>query len=503
MKKCVLLILAIAVALSACGRHVGEDSVTQDPNQRETTNNDEIYNVVMQVVTFGQEYTGIRAVEDAINAITVPEIGVSVTLVPVEGWDLAAASAKQIGAGEKLDLMCVLAMGSGLDSISNYASRNMLLPLDALYETYGCDIDRCIGELEQLGYYGEVLYGIPVNYLAGTGGGYIVRTDLMEELGFCFEEGTTYTIEDLEPMFAAYRKVYGDGNYAIASHPVQAILAVDMLGDGSTGVLMNAGIDNLEIVNLFASDEYASYVHTAYRWNQEGYFHSDAAYITEAWPQLLAGGNYLGAFATFNGSDGLDGMPTWEKNSGYDLTAIKIVEDAATTQIASYATWCIPVTCENPEKTMQFLNLLYQERDRSRDIDTLLAVGIEGVTYEVVEEAGGSRAIINYAEGLDYLTSPYEQTVPIYGNQLTVPKFIPLTLDIYEQFATYNQNLKEAGRYSRAFGYVFDASAVSAEKAAVNKVIAQYSALLAYGVVDRRKFCLCFCRISKMRGLKK
>lgn len=484
MRKIMALVLMILIVFGLCSCGKNKEEATQNRNSKDESFGEDVYNVVMQIVTFGQDYPGLFAVEAEINEITVPEIGVSVTLVPVEGWNLAYTSAQQISSGNKLDLMCILSMGSGMDNVGNYAGRNLLLPLDELYDLYGKDIDQCIGELKQLGYYGESLYGVPVNYLAGAGGGYMVRTDLMQELGFAFEEGQLYTVEDLEPMFEAYQEAYGVDHYAIASNPMQAVMTVDMLGDGSAGVLMNGGIDNLEIVNLFASEEYSTYVNTAYEWNQKGYFHPDAAFITDAWPQLIAKGNYLGAFVSFNGTDGTDGMPAWENNSGYDLTAIKIIDDIATTQIASYATWCIPVTCENPEKTMQFLNLLYQDRERKQDVDSLLAAGIEGITYQVVKEVGGSKAIITYVDGVNYLTSPYEQTVPIFGNQLTVPKFVPLTTEIYEQFANYNQNLKDRGRYSKAFGYAFDATSVSAEKAAVQKVISQYSVLLAYGVVN-------------------
>lgn len=485
MKKRIALLLSIALILSGCSWMPMPDEGTI--SQSQPLHDSDVYNVVMQVVTFGREYKGMGQVQDAINAITVPQIGVSVTLVPVDGWNLASSNAQQIASGRKLDLICVLAMGSGLDSISHYAGKNLLLPLDELYDTYGQDIDHCIGELKQLGYYADQLYGVPVNYLAGTGGGYLVRTDLMKELGFSFKEGVTYTIADLEPMFAAYRDTYKDGHYAVASYPMQAVVSMDMLGDGGAGVLLNGGLDNMDVVNLFASQAYADYVRTARKWYELGYFHPNAAYLTESWPMLIASGNYLGGFAAFSGADGLDGMPAWENSSGYDLTAIKITEDVATTQVASYATWCIPVTCENPEKTMQFLNLLYQDRQRADDIDSLLAAGMEGVTYQVLEEAGGSKTIITYAQGVNYLNSPYEQTVPIYGNQLTVPKFAPLTSAIYDRFANYNTDLRNSGRYSKAFGYVFDASVVSAEHAAVRNVISQYSALLAYGAVDPEK----------------
>ena len=170
--------------------------------------------------------------------------------------------------------------------------------------------------------------------------------------------------------------------------------------------------------------------------------------------------------------------------SGLRSDEERIIDDYATTSRASTALWTIPTTCENPEKTMQFLNLLYQERDRDVDIDTLITCGLEGVSYEVVEDLGGSEAIVRYPDGLNNATVPYTSALPIYGNGFTVPQYEPFTAEIEQMQKDYNQTIADKGRYSKAFGYTFDSSEYSNEIAAINNVITQYEGMLGWGTVD-------------------
>ena len=180
--------------------------------------------------------------------------------------------------------------------------------------------------------------------------------------------------------------------------------------------------------------------------------------ISESWPTLLSAGNYLGALTGFAGDDAMDAALSWEGTVGEDLTYIKLIPDFATSTAADYALFSIPVTCENPEKTMQFLNLMFQERELGNDIATLLGCGIEGQSYVVKEALGGTKAIIDYPEGVDAMSVPYTQQVPIYGHQFSIPMYAPLTADFYPLNENYNQSIADAGRYSKAFSYVFNAS---------------------------------------------
>lgn len=481
-----ILIAAMSLGLVACGSSPSSDSAGNGGNggaETGSADKGETYNIEMQIVTFGTEFSGLADVENAINAITEPEIGATVTLEPVAAWDLPTTSSLAISSNEKLDLMCILPMASNMDSISNYSSKNMLMDLGELYAQYGQDISAKIGELEEIGYVGDALYAIPANYYAGHGGAFVAITSELTELGFSFDENKIYTLDDIEEVLAAYKEAKGDGYYSIAGFADATVLGIlvptDDLGDPAVGSLMNSGLSDTTVVNRFASDEYKEAYQKIRGWYENGYINPDVISITDTWTSLLQTGQYLGAFITNNGS-GLDGIILSEQTVGEDLTVIRFVEDYATTSTASYGLWAIPVTCENPEKTMQFLNMLYQDRELSQNVATMLSAGLEGETYQVVDTLENGSVIIDYAEGVDRTTAPYAGQVPIYGDELATPKYTPIDAAMFEEIANYNSTLK----YSKAFGYAFDSTNYANQISAINNVLATYEAQIGWGTVD-------------------
>ena len=475
-----MLVSAMVFGLTACSG--GGDS--EGGNSGGGGEGEEPYNIVMQVPTWGQEYSGLADVEAAINAIIEPEINATVTLEPIAAWDIPNTSTLQITSGEKLDLLCIESMGSNMDSISNYVNVNGLTELNDIYDEYGKDIQSCLGNLIDIGYMGETLYAVPANYYAGGGYCFAAITSELEALGFSFDENQIYTLEDVEEVLAAYQESKGSGYYAIAGFAdgplVTNLVPTDDLGDPAIGSLMNGGLDNTTVVNRFATDEYREAYERIRGWNQAGYINPDVISITDTWPTLLASGQYLGAFMYVQ-SNGLEGIPQNEKTVGQDLTVIRFFPDYATTTKAAYALWAIPVTSENPEKVMEFLNILYQDRELSENVSWLLSAGIEGESYEIVETLDDGRIIIDYPEGLDAATVPYTGSGPIYGDALSAPKYVPVDAEMCDEIVAYNDTSIE---YSKAFGYTFDSSEYSNQISAINNVIETYGAQLGFGMVD-------------------
>ncbi|HOO27013.1 MAG TPA: ABC transporter substrate-binding protein [Lachnospiraceae bacterium] len=510
----VILALTAALGLMACGAADKEadvqtaestESTAEEGQETAEQSDDATYHVEMQILTWGTVPTGLEAVEQAINEVTEPEIGVTVTLNPVAAWDLASESSMAITSGEKMDLICILPYGSGLDSVANYTSKNMLTPLDDLYAEYGQDIAAHVdADVLSLGYQGGNLYAVPVNGILGVTPCFVARTDILDELGISIDEDKVYSLDELEEMFDAYKETYGNGYYCVAAFGgmdmYNMINRIDNLGtDDSDGVLIGAGMDgDTTVVDKFETKEYEDFTYKMYEWYQKGFFSPDVTTITDGTTLILAQGNYFG---TFGGISPGIGFETMKAGCGYDLTIIKTAESYTTSGIASMCLWGIPVTSENPEKTMQFLNLLYQDREIGKDIDTMLSIGLEGSDYEVVEEVEGSKAIVKYPEGLDLNTVSWAFTAPIYGNQLTIPNYEPLTTDIYNEYETYNENVLAEGNKSCVFGYVYDSSNMSTQKAAVASVISQYQPILSCGSVDPAEALPEFIQALKDAGI--
>ena len=259
-------------------------------------------------------------------------------------------------------------------------------------------------------------------------------------------------------------------------------------------MLLNAGLGGENtVVDLFETQEYMDYAKQMRAWYQAGYINPDVTTISDDVTSQMKSGNYLGAI----GSSAPGGSIGMENNVGVDFVEFPIVEPYATTMYASEALWAIPNTCENPERVIQFLNLLYQDRDLEKDIDSLLSDGLEGVSYTVVEKIEGSRAIVDRGEGT------WSQWVPndLYGNSLTVPRFAPNTADIYDELDAYNQKILDDGRITKAFGYVFNPENVSTQVAAVSSVATQYRSIIGYGSVDPEEVMPEFIEALKDAGI--
>ena len=513
-KKICALLLAVAMMVSVfagCGSAPAEQpadapAATQAPEAGAPAAPEapgESYNIVMQIVTWGNAPDEVADVEAAINAIVEPEIGVTVTLLPIAAWDLANESNITVAAGEKLDLLCVFTFGQSMDALSNYTSKNMLRPLNELYAQYGADIEKALGMEINLGYIGETLYAIPSVSNYGLGSSFQARKACLDEMGITIDPNKYYTVEELEEIFQKYLDTYGAGHYPIsvyggggtdAYHHLNAIETLG--GNGSAGVLLNAGMTGeTTVVNLFETEEYMNYCKLMRSWYLNGYLNPDCLTIVDDVTSQMKSGNYLGNFG-----DMVPGSATGMANTlGEELVIIPILPGYASTAAASQALWTIPTTCENPEKVMQFLNILYQDRELANDVDSILACGVQGISYQVVEQLEGSRAVITGAD----CPGTWGMWVPgsLYGNSHTTPISAPNPATLYDQIAAYNQEIIDGGRITDAFGYVFDSYPVSAELAVIANVIAQYRSLVGFGVVDPEEVIPEFIQALKDAGI--
>ena len=142
--------------------------------------------------------------------------------------------------------------------------------------------------------------------------------------------------------------------------------------------------------------------------------------------------------------------------------------------------WSIPSTCENPEKTFEFLNYLYADNG----LANLLTNGLEGVSYQVVEKGEKSgQEVVRYADGIDAANSPYTMPLHVFGDKLNVAVYEPMTLDYYTMATEFNENLP-ADRVSKTLGFVFNGESVATEVSAIDTVVAQYAGIIAAGAQD-------------------
>ena len=495
-KRVVSLLLCTAMLtslLTGCGGNSGGGSSEGD--------SDELVTIVMPMATLGDAPSDLEKVEAEMNKITEDEIGVRLVIEPIPFSDLNSQQTLAISSGDQMDL--ILALWEG--GVGNYVESGSIIELTDLLEEYGQDIEESAGPSLAGGYYQNTLYAVPGVGAQGHSYGFMARKDMVEALGFDFDPSQTYTVEDLEALFDAFKAEYGDGYYCIAGTNTNSDFFqnlyghVDSMGGSSAGYPAGGLVDCLDktdttVKNIYATDEYLDYAERMYDWAQKGYFSADAATNTDSGTAQIAAGNYLGQFNT---SDEMS-IAEYSTACATDMIVIPIVDAYSITGMYQTALWGISSNCEHPDKAMQLLNMLYSDADLLR----LLMFGIENEHYVVIEQGEEDyQKVIDFPEGIDAMNSPYYITLGVYGDQNLYPVWSPAELTQYDMRKELNDYVADESRQSVALNYAFDSSGVATEFSAVTAVISQYTAAIACGAVDPQTQIPAFLEALEAAGI--
>lgn len=496
MKKLLSVILAIMMlcTLSACSSGDGGSAVAGssssaqqgsaisggDPASESDTalGDGEIYEVVMQYPTLGTTPEDLQMMEDRLNERLESELGVHVTFYPISAFEINSTTNLMVSSGEKLDLMMSIFEGG----VGPYVNKGILLELDELVDTYGQDIVAAEGIAMSGGYFNGKLYAVPTEEKMGRVKSFEMRKDLMEKYNIAYDPDHIYTYDDLTEIFTTVKEGEGSGFYSIAvssgdGPPIYNMSTADTLGSTfAAGCLPDFGKNGTTIVNYFETDEFLEGCQYARDWYQKGFFAPDANTLTDSSLSLFETGNYLGMIGNSEPDMIASHSSAAQAYLGTDVVPFYTTPTTALTQHYQITLWALPITCENPEKTMQWLNLLYKDQD----IINLVYRGIEGVHWNYQE---GSDTVVEYPEGIDASNTPYQAILNVWGDKSKDYVIAPLDETYYQQLADFNNSIEDA-HTSIALGYCFNSDPVKTEFAAVSDVISQYELSLGMGIVD-------------------
>jgi putative aldouronate transport system substrate-binding protein len=432
----------------------------------------EPYEVVMTYLTFGITPRDIALVEEAVNRISVPAINVKLSMYPLSAFEAATKTNLMISSGEKLDLMMVAFQEGGP---ANYVNSGQILELDELYAKYGGDIAKAEGIAMAGGYFNNALYAVPSEEKFARQSGVLLRTDMLAKYPLPKKEYDLVSYEDLDALFGRVRAGEGENFYMLAiasSNSTTFFHPVDILGAGlGSGGLMNGGLDNTRVVNVFAAPEYKEHLKWMRKWYLAGYWARDCVTMTESNLDLMKTGRYLGQF----GSTEADMKFRYSQDTTWDLTVFNLTKPYAMTSIYQISVWTIPITSEDPEAAFKFLNLMY----KSEEINNLLHYGIEGLHYVKTSDKG----IITFPEGVTVENSGYNVSLGLYGDKSIRYQYAPIPPSYFDELAAFNAGI-DGSVTSKALGYCFNSFPVRTEYAAVNAVISQYRPGLETGSQD-------------------
>jgi putative aldouronate transport system substrate-binding protein len=461
MKKFILTILAGTLLFG-----FGLQNVSAGGSASATSTSGATYKVTMAMITPGT-IPDIALVQAEINK-HIRDKGLEVELLPLSFASYTDQINLMISGGEKLDLIPVFTM-----TFNNDVAQGKLMPITQYLKTTGAPMAAVVGdEYLKAGTVSGEVYGVPSLRDMAASYGVCFRKDILEKYGF--KVGDIKTVADVSRVYETVSKgesgmfmTFGQGN--TLSIVAQLMTDWDSLGN-DFGVLMNHGQNTpLKVVNLFETPEYEQKVRIVRDWYQKGYVLPDASTNSQS-ATTLVGAGQLFSFCS-NLKPGFD-MQSTLSAGGVEMVTATINPALSTTGQVGVLSWALPITCKNPEKTIEFLNLMFTDPVLINLIDW----GIEGRHYVKLNEQ-----VITYPAGVNASNTGYNLNLAwIYGNSLLAYVWEGNPPDTNARMQEFNRS----AIFSKALGFQFDASRVRSALSAVTNVAAEYRTSLEYGMVD-------------------
>ena len=467
--------IAASMILAGCSKDTSSSNIE---NKGKT---DQPYEIKIAFPVHGST-DGIQEVQDEINKITKKKINATVKLdtTSFAAWP-QQFNLKLVG-GEKLDL--IWTSGKYLSAV---VSKKLLLPIDDLLKKDGQDITKIVdADYFKAASIDGQIYGVPSIRDMALSFGVVMRKDVADKYHIDVKNINTLddfeqvckTIKENEPSMTCLSTDSGNASlyyYEMGLH--------DRLGDG-IGVLPN--IEKLKVVDWFETPEYKNLLNLQRKWYLNGYISKDAATNKQGAQEIIKNDK---AFAhLFALKPGIDTQET--KSVGKPMVSVPLTPVVTSSSSVNGMMFSIAKNSQNPEKAMQFLNLLYSDKQ----IINLLDWGIEGRDYEkksenIIDYPSGDLSKVKYNLNQGYM----------FGNQLLSYTMNGDDPNLYKELDNFNKTAKK----SIALGFVFNSEPVKTEQAAVQNVIGQYQVGLETGTLDPKVNLPKFIDALKAAGIDK
>ena len=445
------------------------DNTTSDDGSKSYIDFDEEpYEVVIECLNLGSNMDSVPAIEEAVNAITVPAINTKIKLMVIHIADHATKTALWAAGGEKVDIYYT---GTTVP-FSQFVADGMIIPMTELLDQRGATIKEKAGELLDAFKVNGEIYAIPQYLYCATAKGINYNADMAKEYGIELPSEwnlDTMTEVGYQLKAAAPDKYLVAKNGSTDAGEIMSYCGLESFSTGTAayGVLMNPETDTT-VVNLYTTDVFKDYCLHNIEWKENGFMPEDQAVNGENAQDLYKNQMCFLQWCAVNPMEALGTQTGCTFDSQQAMTS----NGWFTSSAVQEKSWGISMNCERPDKAMDFLNFLYE----NAEVSNLLNWGIEGTDYVFVE---GSDKIITYPEGIDATNVGWSHMFQLFGDDMNNYQFAPATEEYYTELKEFNENAVKCA----TLGYTFDASSVSNQIAAVTTVVQEYVPSLVYGEI--------------------
>lgn len=373
----------------------------------------ELVVVLYDMRATGEDYGD--PVEEYCNGITKETLNVVCDYQWVIPGNWANKVDVGLSSGERIDVLNL----NPMTRASKYYPTGQLMRLNEYIEDYAPEAYELTKEYIGTYTFDGNIVGFPTVRNYCKNGYVLMRTDVLEELGMVDKALNMTTWTEFEEILQAVKENY-EGVYAPIgmSSPASAdnfapgenfsdCFPYDNMGD-SVGVLY-ADQESGKVKFIQEEEVYQYNLRRLQRWWDNGWMWQESAFTTE-FVDVVMSRNVL--FCNICGSEyGVEA--TKETAYGFDLTVTQFVTGMVKTNQPTFTGIAVPITAEEPEAAVAFINELYT----NPDLAMALVYGVPGKDYniengEVVRTPDAGFLSIDFVLGNNYLLKPLQGTGP-------------------------------------------------------------------------------------------
>lgn len=432
-------------------------------------------------VAFSYKPDDLQAVEDAANAILVPEIGAKVKLHPLSFTEAPTKGTLILNSGDQCDLMSF----SQFIPFAPAVATGGLMDIGDLLQQYAPTVlsnfpQDAWNAVQQNG----ATYGAPVFVGGVSKAAFWVRGDLTDKYNFDWQNA--HTMEAWEPFFdAVLQGEGGDVIPLISSDPYWGrqwwpnYYGYDPISEsigapGSRGMVgVKVDDPDANVVAVAFTPEYRQAVELARRWYNKGYFLQTPPIDSEM-IALRAQLKFAAFEVPFGGNWSTNAMAANEWNAVPIHTGFVQDRMVLTTGSILGSVYGVCAVSQHPTEAVKFIEAM----NTNVDLLNLFNYGIEGKHWVWVDEAN---KIVGYPEGVDGNTVGWNpNTYWQFGDKRLVYLTTPDDIGVLDRDAVdLNQAI-----ISPILGFVPDLTPIQNEVAQLSTVAKQYCDPLDKGLID-------------------
>ena len=338
-----------------------------------------------EIETISWYYFGFDAGPDteevvqAINEYIEPEIYANLELVPLD-WDpfLTQTNVK-LAANEPYDIVFSPVWIDFFDGIS----RNKYMDITEMFYEYAPNTADLLGESVYAGYFDGVMYAIPT--LKEQSEAYVImfNTELVDKYDLMDEVQAVDSAADLAPILEVIAESEPDViPFDVSGLTLSKTAGLDFVtGDDTLPIATE--IDDTEIKVVLEHEAYVEALRVQNQLFRDGIISADAAVQDQARLDTLKEQGRV--FSFVDGGGGLPDRAASLSNENVTWMQVYITQPIINNKVLRGSMNSISSTSRHPEKALMFLDLL----NTDPYLNNLLAFGIEGEHYEVIDDERG------------------------------------------------------------------------------------------------------------------